>query len=401
MRINQRRPFVNILAMVPPINRRLKPLIILIIILVVSCQLSVLSCFGQLPRYVRVAIFQELSSLRLKIKGSYEIIDSTNNKVLIRGRNLNTTVTVYPQGILLGNTRAKTDKFLIKPYYPQPVIINGRSFRGDIQLIKSNTKLSAVNHIDLEDYVKGISVRETSHYWPFDSLKAEVIVFRTFALYKMQENAHKDFDLTSDIYSQAYGGRAAERYRINKAVDETKGLALTYRGKIFPSFYHATCGGYTDDAALLWNVDTPPLKGVSCNFCQDSQHFKWHSVLSLKEVNDALVKGGLRIEDIKDIIILGRHKSGRITDLKIVTVKKDATISAKDFRNTLGPNVIKSTNFQVKLVDHDAVFEGFGWGHGVGLCQWGAYFMAKQGYTYEQILEYYYPGAQVSLAAGR
>ncbi|PIP20897.1 MAG: hypothetical protein COX40_02415 [Candidatus Omnitrophica bacterium CG23_combo_of_CG06-09_8_20_14_all_40_11] len=352
--------------------------------------------FAQAPRYIRVAIFQDVSYLRLKIKGSYEIIDSTSNKVLNRGKNLNTTVTVYSQGLLLGNIRCNTNKLFIKPYYAESIIINGRVFRGDVQLIKDNTKLSVINYIDLEDYVKGISVRETSHYWPIDSLKAQVIVFRTFAFYKMQENAQKDFDLTSDVYSQLYGGRAAERYRINKVVDETAGLVLTYQGKIFPAFYHATCGGHTDDAVLLWNIDIPPLKGVVCNFCQDSPHFKWHNVLSQEEVKDALAKGGLRIENIKDILILGRDKSNRITDLKIVDDKKDMKISAKDFRNTLGPNVIKSTNFQVKVIDHDIVFEGFGWGHGVGLCQWGAYFMAKQGYTYKQILGYYYPGTQIS-----
>jgi len=346
---------------------------------------------------VRVAIVQDVSSLRLKIKGPFQILDSVNQEVLKRGKNLNTTVTVYSDGILLGNTKSKTNKLFIKPDYPESIIINGRIFRGDIQLIKNNMKLSVVNYIDLEDYVKGISVRETSHYWPIDSLKAEVIAFRTFALYKMQENKQKDFDLTSDVYSQVYGGRTSERYRINKAVDETRGMVLTYQGKIFPAFYHATCGGHTEDASLFWNINIPPLKGVSCNFCQESPHFKWHKVLSRKEIRDALLKSGLRIEDIKDILILGRDKSGRITDLKIVTDKKEIKISAKDLRNILGPNIIKSTNFQVEVIEDDVVFEGFGWGHGVGLCQWGAYFMAKQGYTYEQILEYYYPGCEISL----
>jgi len=348
------------------------------------------------PRNVRVAIFQDIFSLRLKINGSYEVIDSTSNKVLNRGRNLNTTVTAYKEGILLGNTRAKTNKLVIKPYYPESILINGRIFRGDIQLIRNNMKLSVINNIELEDYVKGISVRETSHYWPVESLKAEVIVFRTFALFKMQENAQNDFDLTSDVYSQVYSGRAAERYRINKAVDETTGLVLTYKGKIFPAFYHATCGGHTEDAALFWNINIPPLNGVLCSFCQDSPHFKWHNVLTQQEVKDALVKGGYKLDNIKDILILGKDKSGRVTDLRIVTGKKDLRISAKDFRNTLGSNIIKSTNFQVKAIDHDMVFEGFGWGHGVGLCQWGAYFMAKEGFTFKQILEYYYPGSEVS-----
>jgi stage II sporulation protein D len=215
----------------------------------------------------------------------------------------------------------------------------------------------------------------------------------------MQENAKKDFDLTSDVYSQVYGGKGAERYRINKTVDETKGLVLTYRGKVFPAFYHSTCGGHTEDASLFWNINIEPLRGVPCSFCQDSPHFRWHSVLSQEEVKNALIKSGYQIENIKDILILSRDKSNRIANIKIITEKKDIEISAKDFRNIIGPNIIRSTNFDVKIIDHDIVFRGLGWGHGVGLCQWGAYFMAKLGYSYKQILEYYYPGAQISSIA--
>ncbi len=385
--------------MASPINLRLRLILIFIAVLFANNCFVSNPCYAQIPRDVRVAIFQDVSSLRLKIKGSYEIIDSTSKKVLNRGRNLNTTVTVYSDGILLGNARAKTNKLLIKLYYPDPVIINGRIFRGDIQLIRNNMKLSAVNHIGLEDYVKGISVCETSHYWPIDSLKAEVIVFRTFALYKMQENAKKDFDLTNDVYSQVYGGRAAERYRINKAVDETEGLVLNYKGKIFLAFYHATCAGHTEDASLLWNIDLAPLKGVVCSLCKDSPHFKWHSVLSQDEIKEKLVGASYKVNNIKDMQILGRDNSNRITKLNIVTDTKDINIPAKDFREIIGPNIIKSTNFNINIVNHDIVFEGFGWGHGVGLCQWGAYFMAKEGYTYKQILEHYYPGARISSLA--
>jgi stage II sporulation protein D len=361
-----------------------------------ACCLAPAYSYAQEEHYVRVAIIQDVSSFRLKVKGSYEIIDSLTNKLLGRGKNLNTTVAVYSGGILFGDIKARTNKVFLKSYSAESITINDRVFRGDIQLIKNNMKLLVINYIELEDYVKGISVRETSHYWPFESLEAEVIVFRTFAIFRTEENAGRDFDLSNDVYSQVYGGRAAERYRINKAVERTKGLVLTYKGKILPAFYHATCGGHTQDAASYWKIDLPPLKGVPCNFCQDSPHSKWHSVLTRKEVRDVLVKGGFKIDDIKDIQVLGQDKSGRVTDLKIVTEKKDIKISSKDFRNTLGPNTIKSTNFGVKVIGQDIVFEGLGWGHGVGLCQWGAYFMAKEGYTCKQILEYYYPGAEIS-----
>ncbi len=369
---------------------------ILIAFFFITCSLSFVSSYAEKEHYVRVAVLQDASSFRLKIKGSYEIIDSSSKKILARGKDLNTTVTVYNDGILLGDIKARTNRVFLNSYSAESITINDRVFRGDIQLIKNNMKLTVVNYIELEDYIKGISVRETSHYWPVESLEAEVIVFRTFALFRMEENAGRDFDLSNDVYSQVYGGRAAERYRINKAVERTKGLVLTYKGKILPAFYHATCGGHTEDAAVYWKIDLAPLKGVPCNFCKDSPHYNWHNVLTIAEARQALAKNGFKIDDIKDIQILGRDKSGRVTDLKIVTEKKDVKISSKDFRSALGPNIIRSTNFEVKVIDGDIVFEGLGWGHGVGLCQWGAYFMAKEGYNYKQILEYYYPGAEIS-----
>jgi stage II sporulation protein D len=349
-------------------------------------------------KYVRVAIMQDATFLRLKVKGFYEAVDVKNNKILYRGRNLNTTVTVYAGGILLGDVKFESSKVLIKPDDPQAALINGRMFRGDIHFIKNNnTGFSVINYIELEDYIKGILYHEASHYWPQEALKAQAIVCRTYAVYQMQENKNKDFDVTSDIYSQVYGGRTSERYRTNKAVDETKDEILAYQGKVFPAYFHATCAGHTEDASMLWNINIPPLKGVPCGFCKDSPHFNWHYVLSLDELGDKLAKAGYKINNIEDIVILGRDDSGRITDLKLISIKKEIKISAKDFRNIMGPNFIRSANFKVDIIKNDAVFEGFGWGHGVGLCQWGAYFMAKQGYNTAEILKYYYPGSDVKL----
>ncbi len=382
--------------MVSPINRRLEILIVQLIIFVVTCHMSHVTCHGQSSNYIRVAIIQNAETLSLKVNGSYEITDSKDEKVLSRGNNLKTTVTTYRGGILIGGRFFDTYKVSIKVNDPDIIMINGRKFRGNIQLIINNdANLLVVNNIDIEDYIKGILYHEASHYWPMEALKAQAIVCRTYAVYQCQENKSKSYDVTSDIYSQVYGGRTSERYRTNKAVDETKGEIITYKDKAFPAYYHATCGGHTEDVSLLWNIDIAPLKGVSCDFCKDSPHFNWHYVLTLKEVKDKLANAGYKVSDIKDIVILDKDKSGRIKNLNIVSAKKDLKISAKDFRNIIGPNIIRSTNFNVNVVDHDVVFEGVGWGHGVGLCQWGAYFMAKQGYTAEQILKYYYPKTDV------
>lgn len=354
--------------------------------------------YAQPNYYIRVAIIQDVKSLRFKVNGFYEIIIPESNKILYRGKNLNTTVTAYKDGILIGNLNSNTNSVLIKAVDTDAIIIDDRRFRGDIRIIKKdNLNLSIINHIVLEDYIKGILYHEASHFWPMEALKAQAIVCRTYALYQKQENRLKDYDVTSDIYSQVYGGRTSERYRTNEAVEETKDYVLTYKGKIFPAYYHATCAGHTEDASLLWNIDIPPLKGVVCDFCGDSPHFRWYVDYSKDELKDRLRKAGYKINNIKDIIIVGRDKSGRVTDLRIITVEKNMDIPAKDFRNIVGPNIIRSTNFKVTVFSRNIVFEGLGWGHGVGLCQWGAYFMAKKGYTDNEILKYYYPGTEISL----
>ncbi|MDD5432783.1 MAG: SpoIID/LytB domain-containing protein [Candidatus Omnitrophica bacterium] len=369
---------------------------VLVFILIVFLQVSLGFCFAKEPNPVRVAIAQDISALRIKIEGFYEVINPKTNKVLYRGRHLNSTATVYKGGILLANVRPKSDRLFIRTYDPDEIIINGRRFRGDIELIKApDAHLLAINHIGLESYVKGILFHEVSHYWPVEVLKTQAIVCRSYALYQCQENKNKDFDVTNDTYSQVYGGLTSERLRTSKAVDETKGMVLFFNGKILPAFFHATCGGFTENVSALWNLQNSALSGVKCDFCKESPHFNWHCCLSAKEIEEKLLKAGIKIQGIKDILVVSRNNSGRVVNLKVTGSEKEMDILAKDFRNIIGSNIIKSTNFNVTSVKGDFIFEGLGWGHGVGLCQWGAYFMAKQGSKFEEILKFYYPGAEI------
>jgi stage II sporulation protein D len=378
-------------------KKQFKKIFLLLVIFIIVNQLPIIGCHAQPTHYIRVAILQDVTSLSLKVSGLCEVVDDNTKAVLYRGKNLKTTVTTYKGEILIADKGLKASRLLIKSENLKPIVINGRSFNGDINLIKKdNGSLLVINKIDLEDYVKGVLYHESSHYWPPDALRAQAVVSRTYAVYQMQENKLKDYDLTSDIYSQVYGGKTSERFRTNEAVDDTRACVLTYDNKIIPAYFHATCGGHTEDASLLWNIDIVPLKGVICVFCKDSPHFRWHNTLSLDEIEKKLTGAGYNIKVIQDIRILGKDKSGRITDLDIVSPEKNIKISAKDFRNIIGPNLIRSTNFQLNLADGDTVFQGLGWGHGVGLCQWGAYFMAKQGYNYKDILKYYYPGTYVT-----
>ncbi|RKY33003.1 MAG: hypothetical protein DRP74_01030 [Candidatus Omnitrophota bacterium] len=244
--------------MVSPLNHWFKRLIFCLM-LVVSFQLSAFSSFAQSSRDIRIAIIQDASSLVLESTGAYRITDSKTGETLNRGENLKTKVVAVEEGISFKVLGTFGNRILLEPGSSQGILINGRAYRGVIEFIRKEGKsVLAVNHINLEDYIKGILYHEVSHYWPMEALKAQAVACRTYAFYHIQQNSSKDFDLTSDVYSQVYGGKTSERYRTNKAVEETENTILLYLGKAFPAYYHATCGGHTVDASLLWSIDIIP-----------------------------------------------------------------------------------------------------------------------------------------------
>jgi len=228
-----------------------------------------------------------------------------------------------------------------------------------------------------------------------DALKGQAIIARTFALYQSRVMADKDYDVTSDVYSQMYGGKTSEKWRTNRAVDLTRGKVLTFNGDIFPTYYHATCGGRTEDADLLWGLDLKPLKGARCPYCVKSPHYSWRRKIILREIEEKLNKNGYDIRGVWSIKAEGRDPSGRITDLIIKGSNTSVKIHSNRFRLIVGPNLLRSANFRITLVRGVALFEGIGWGHGVGLCQWGSYLMSKKGHNLEEILKFYYPGSEI------
>jgi stage II sporulation protein D len=284
-------------------------------------------------------------------------------------------------------------RLIIEPSRDASIIIDERAFRGEVTFIRTpDNHITVVNDINVEDYIKGVLFHEVSHHWPMEALKAQAVAARTYALYSINP-ASKPYDVTNDIYSQVYGGRDSERYRTDLAVDYTRGQVLTYDDKIIPAYFHATCGGMTEDARELWNVaDIPPLRGVPCPFCQASPHMYWKKNFRLRDIQDALNLHGYKAGAINDISIVDRDRSDRIGHLKITQKNgQELVIKGKDFRDLMGPNVLMSNNYEITMRGYYVDIAGKGWGHGVGMCQWGALGMARQQFNYKQILAYYYP----------
>lgn len=349
-------------------------------------------------RMVRVAIVRDAREIDLAIEGQYTFLDMATGQEIAHGpRQAQSTVRLLNKGIFIGMSVYPVERLLIQPLKGSSIVVNKRKFRGNVILIRtSDSRLTAVNSINIEDYIKGVLYHEVSHHWPMEALKAQAVAARTYALYSMGIASLKDYDVTNDIYSQVYGGQNSERYRTGLAVDRTAGEILAYKGQVLPSYFHATCGGMTEDAKELWGGSVPPLQGVPCMFCKESPHMYWKKNFRLKDIQDELNRRGHKIGLIRDIAVVSRNRSGRIDMLRITGRDgKTLDVKGKDFRQALGPNVLKSNTYEIDMQGYYVNFIGKGWGHGVGMCQWGARGMSLQQFNYKQILEFYYPTAKL------
>jgi len=351
----------------------------------------------EIPDKIRVVIANDVNELDLSLRGKYLITTIETGEQLKRGQTFfNIKIKPKAHGISFGKDYFKIHGIEIKPDREPSIYLGKRLYRGSLQIIRTEEGLlKAINIIDLEDYLKGVLYHEVSHRWPMEAIKAQAIVSRTFALYQAQQNKNNYYYLTDNVSSQVYGGVYAEKYRTNKAVDATRNMVLMYRDKILPCFFHATCGGRTEDASMLWKVDLKPLKGASCRYCKNSPHFNWQKEIDLAEIEKRLSKAGYNIEDLRSIKVIKRDRSGRVVSLKIKGKNFPIGITAKKFREILGPRLIRSTNFNITIKGDKAYIKGRGWGHGVGMCQWGAFSMAKKRRSVRSILRLYYPGAKI------
>jgi stage II sporulation protein D len=348
-------------------------------------------------RFVRVAIVNDIEEFGISVRGRYSLVDIAGGQALLQGRRLNASdVSIKNNGIQIGEDWYGGDHVRFAPQKDITIYLNGqyRQYRGTIDIfLKKNRKFLVVNTIELERYIRGVLYHEVSNRWPMEAMKAQAVAARTYALYQTRRNAKEAYDVTSDIYSQVYGGKSAERFRTNIAVNRTRGQIMFFNGQVLPAYYHSSCGGHTEDVRNLWEHDLAPLKGVVCHFCRLHPHSTWKKNYRLKDIQEKLVENGYKIGFIKGISVLDRNLSGRITVLRITA--RDGTsvdIPGIKFRNMIGPNAIRSNNYDVAMAGYFVDLAGKGWGHGVGMCQWGAYQMSRERYTYDEILQFYYPG---------
>ena len=262
-----------------------------------------------------------------------------------------------------------------------------------------DTSDKRIEEMDIESYVAGVVAGEMKNDWPMEALKAQAILARTFVL-KFCQDRHSRYegaDISTDVTeAQAYDAGAIND-RVRQAVRETRGRVMSWRGEYPNAWFHAHAGGETElpSIALDYKEGDPEyLKPVNSDDSDKAPESvkAWRAEFSSAQVIKACADAGLSIDKLESIEPGERGESGRLKTL----VVNGKPVSAPSFRLQIGANRLKSTLIDsIALEDGKVAFEGRGYGHGVGMSQWGAYGMAERGENAEGIIRHYFDGVDI------
>jgi stage II sporulation protein D len=338
------------------------------------------------------------------------------------------------------------------------IVVDHRAYRGKMEIHRTNGGggLTIVNTLPLEQYLYGVVGREIPPEWPVEALKAQAVAARSYALYSLDRFQNDGYDVTATAECQVYGGRDSEFPSTTKAVDDTRGLVIMYQGKVIPALFHASSGGYTENSENVWGVYYPFLRGV-VDYDQHSPYFKWKKTFSPAEMEKLLLAAGYHIGTLRVIEISpltpapvyapDRGISGRVKTIRFIGSLGTAQINGGEkLRQILDlHSSLLDVHIEIPPQSHQAVSEirpnsdirtmkigsglpaykerkvwnhhpgfhylsgrpgerivltGYGWGHGLGLSQWGAKAMAERAPAgdatyFEVILKHYYHGVEI------
>lgn len=273
--------------------------------------------------------------------------------------------------------------------------IGGKRISGSVRLIASGGRLTAVARIPLEEYVAAVLSEEAAPSFLPEALAAQAVAVRTYALHAMSRPRSPDYDLVSGVEDQVFEGLDGVGDAFRTAAEKTRGEALHYRGNLARAVYHSTCGGRTESAEAAWGRDVPYLRSQSCDDCRDSPVWRWEYRMNEEEGRRVAVALGVPPNGEIRFDITRRTPSGRADRVRVASGGARVEVRASRFRRAAGYARMRSLAFEILPAADGWIFRGAGYGHGVGMCQWGANGMAKAGRTHREILQRYYPGTEV------
>jgi stage II sporulation protein D len=275
-----------------------------------------------------------------------------------------------------------------------PIRIGDREYPGKLEVHSSNGTILLINEVAMEVYVAGVVSSEMPASWGLEAKKAQAIAARSYAL--MRRGAtDKPYHLEASVLDQVYSGKPVDGAS-QAAVTATHGQVLGQDGGLVSVYYSSTCAGRTEHPHNVW-PDRPShgVSHTSCGYCEASPTYSWTASILPAEVLRALEQQGVRAKEIHHLELRTSTTSGRVASIDVVTDGETVTWSGNDFRRFMGWGRVRSTRFELRYEQDAFVLTGTGFGHGVGLCQWGANGMDRAGLDYRAILGRYFPGGEV------
>lgn len=362
--------------------------------------------------------------VRVRLEKKIDLLEISGSGISVQGETANYRPIAIPHNNAVQVSRVPLkDKWFWKvsrdgqtEIKSDPILsISGSNLKLGIRSLPNRILVSAVgSHLDvigvlpLEDYLVGVLASEMPLSWPIESLKAQAVAARSYTLATIEERKTKLFHVESGIQDQVFRhvvqgvdhDPLVEKAFL--AVNSTQGQHLidSKNGKTLKAFYHADCGGRTSSARMVWGFgDT--RGSVFDTSCPSNPKAQWTVSLTTEliaqKLRSLLPQADWASSQLVDVIPFRPDPKGRIESVKLkFTDGKESSILADQFRAALGYSEIKSTQFDIeKGADKKWLFRGRGFGHGVGLCQWGSRAMALQNKTAGEILHHYYPQAKI------
>jgi len=348
------------------------------------------------PFTMKVLVFDHLKRLDIRIHGKYVILDN-KKKIITAGFNLQKGKIVSRRDRFYFNDRMVSQGMLtietIKDGY---IMINKKPYYGSLTCkVRGKGGFKVINNVLLEKYLEGVLAGETFAKTPIEALKTQAVISRTCALHTMLKKSDKEYYVTKK-FPQMYVARNTVGTPFEEAVKGTQGKILTVEGRVVPIYFSSSCGGVTEHDRYVWKTKESNTVRVTCPYCRYTPDFRWKLNMTLGEFRRLLMRNNKSIGKVYGINVskrvIGTERAEVIT---IRHSKGTSEVKANWLRKKIGPNKLKSTYFVMSFNGDRLIFNGKGWGHGVGLCQSGAREMASRGKTAQEILSFYYPHMRV------
>ena len=323
-------------------------------------------------------------------KGFY-LWDHENSDAKMHSNTKKCTFLYKKSGLICNKKKVKAQKLCVSAHDGH-IVFDNKTYQGVFLLVNMGGKILVINILPLEDYVFSVLKTESWPGWPLEINKVFAIASRTYVL-AMSLQAKKSkrlYDVKNSNIHQTYTGVHACK-TIKKAVEQTRGMVLTYNKRPIIAMFDCCCGGVIPAYINDVNFDDAPYlaRTYACHYCKTCSLYKWKCEYDLRDLEEKISKIHGRIKRLRSFTITQRDKAGLVEKIDIKNATKSLLLSGKQTYSLL--KEVKSFSFKTRRSGDKIIFEGNGYGHHLGLCQWGARQMVREGYDYKEILQFYYP----------